>query len=345
MANPFSKGWKHLMASFDHKIDENADPKVQIKQAVDSAKKQHQEITEQASEIIGNQRQLELRMNRLLKSQDDLQTQVRRALELADKATAEGDSTKAQEYNNAAEVVASQLVSTDQELEQVKTQHEAATQAAAKAQEQQKQSEMRLREQLAEVDQLMAQADQAAMQEKSSEALSSMQDLTPDGSTPSLDSVRAKIEKRYSNALGAQELYQATGGSRIQEALASTEDMQAKSRLDEIRASMNKDKELTAGKDAASGKDGAAPKAESADKASADDKSKVADKAKKNGKDKADGKSKAADKAAPSDEAIEPEVASDAPDNTASGDVHDAEIEQVLAEAKKAVNDEPGDKK
>src|SRR5699024_10508220 len=33
MANPFSKGWKYLMASFDTKIDENADPKVQIQQA------------------------------------------------------------------------------------------------------------------------------------------------------------------------------------------------------------------------------------------------------------------------------------------------------------------------
>src|SRR5690625_7913363 len=77
MANPFSKGWKHLMASFDQKIDENADPKVQIKQAVEGAKKRHQEITESDSEIIGNQRQLELRLNRLLKSQDDLQTQTR----------------------------------------------------------------------------------------------------------------------------------------------------------------------------------------------------------------------------------------------------------------------------
>ena len=26
MANPFSKGWKYMMSSFDQKIDENADP-------------------------------------------------------------------------------------------------------------------------------------------------------------------------------------------------------------------------------------------------------------------------------------------------------------------------------
>src|SRR5699024_4582319 len=297
MANPFSKGWKHLMASFDQKIDDNADPKVQIKQAVEGAKKRHQEITESASEIIGNQRQLELRLNRLLKSQDDLQTQTRRALELADKAESEGDSTKAQEYNHAAEAVAAQLVATDQEIEQVKTQHESATQAAQQAQKQQQESEARLREQLAQVDQLMAQADQATMQEMNAEALSSMDDLTPDGSTPTLDSVRAKIEKRYSNALGAQELYHASGGSRIQEALESTEDMRAKSRLDEIRASMSGNKQLASGEQAS---------AQETDDAT---------------------------------DAIDPEVAGDATAKKASDDVHDAEIEQVLEEAKKAVDD------
>ena len=46
MANPFSKGWKYVMASFDQKIDENADPKVQIQQAVDGAKEQHRKISE-----------------------------------------------------------------------------------------------------------------------------------------------------------------------------------------------------------------------------------------------------------------------------------------------------------
>ena len=45
MANPISKGWKYLMASFDNKIDEHADPKVQIKHAADAAKQHHREIS------------------------------------------------------------------------------------------------------------------------------------------------------------------------------------------------------------------------------------------------------------------------------------------------------------
>ena len=45
MANPFVKGWKYLMALFDNKIEENADPKVQIEQAIEDAQRQHQELS------------------------------------------------------------------------------------------------------------------------------------------------------------------------------------------------------------------------------------------------------------------------------------------------------------
>ncbi|HEV7647081.1 MAG TPA: PspA/IM30 family protein, partial [Actinophytocola sp.] len=37
MANPFVKFWKYLMAAFSSKIDEHADPKVQIQQAIEEA--------------------------------------------------------------------------------------------------------------------------------------------------------------------------------------------------------------------------------------------------------------------------------------------------------------------
>lgn len=244
MANPFSKGWKYVMASFDQKIDENADPKVQIQQAVAGAKEQHRQISEHAAEIIGRKSQLEMQLNRLVKTQKDYQDQTRRALEMAEKAE---DPQTASEYNQAAEVVASQLVAVEKELEGLKAQHEAATKAAEQAKAQQQQSEARLKEQLAQVDQLLSQADQAAMQEKNAQALDSMNELTPDDSTPTLDGVRAKIEKRYADALGAQELHRASGGDRIQEIAAAGHDMAASSRLEEIRAEMAKSKELESG--------------------------------------------------------------------------------------------------
>jgi len=248
MSNPLSKGWKYLLASFDAKIDENADPKVQIQQAADAAKKQHQQITEQAAAVIGNQKQLEMKLDRLLRSQQEHQDQTRTALQAADRAAAEGNEAKAQEYTNTAEIFASQLVAVEQQLEETKQLHAQATQNAEQATRQQLESEARLREQLAQIDQLRAQADQAAMQETATKAMDSMQELRPDGNVPTLDAVREKIERRYAEALGAQELTQNSVGDRIAEITSAGTDMKAAARLAEIRASMAGGKELTEGK-------------------------------------------------------------------------------------------------
>ena len=87
MANPFSKAWRYLMALFSSKVDEYADPKVQIQQAIEEAQRQHQALTQQAAQVIGNQRQLEMRLNRQLADIEKLQVNVRQALTLADQAT------------------------------------------------------------------------------------------------------------------------------------------------------------------------------------------------------------------------------------------------------------------
>lgn len=124
MANPFVKAWKYLMALFSSKIDEHADPKVQIQQAIEEAQRTHQALTQQAAQVIGNQRQLEMRLNRQLADIEKLQVNVRQALTLADQATAAGDAAKATEYNNAAEAFAAQLVTAEQSVEDLKTLHD-----------------------------------------------------------------------------------------------------------------------------------------------------------------------------------------------------------------------------
>ena len=80
MANPFVKGWKYLMARFGAKIDEYADPKVQIQQAIEDAQRQHQALVQQAASVIGNQRQLELKLYRQLTETENYQASARQAL-------------------------------------------------------------------------------------------------------------------------------------------------------------------------------------------------------------------------------------------------------------------------
>ncbi|MGO1950583.1 MAG: PspA/IM30 family protein [Mycobacteriaceae bacterium] len=238
MANPFSKGWKYLMQSLDTTIEENADPKVQIQQATEAAKKQHREVTESAARIIGNRNQLEMTLNRLVKDQEKLQDNARAALQQAEAASASGDAAKADEYTNTAEIFATQLVTVEQEIENTKQMHAQAQEAANQAQQQQKQSEVRLKEQMGQIDQLRAQVDQAKMQESSNQALESMQGVQENDNVPTLDGVRDKIEARYANALGAQELTENSVRGRMSEIETSGRDFAAASRLDQIRAEM-----------------------------------------------------------------------------------------------------------
>src|SRR2546429_8530649 len=102
MANPFVKAWKYLMAAFSSKIDEHADPKVQIQQAIEEAQRQHQALSQQAAAVIGNQRQLEMKLNRQLGEVEKLQASARQALDLLDQGRAKGDDTKATQSGQAA---------------------------------------------------------------------------------------------------------------------------------------------------------------------------------------------------------------------------------------------------
>ncbi|MGH4019881.1 MAG: PspA/IM30 family protein, partial [Pseudonocardiaceae bacterium] len=133
MANPFVKFWKYLMAAFSAKIDENADPKVQIQQAIEDAQRQHQALSQQAAAVIGNQRQLEMKLNRQLGEIERLQSSARQALVLADDARSKGDAAKAQQYEHTAESFATQLVTAEQSVEDLKTLHDQSLHAAAQA--------------------------------------------------------------------------------------------------------------------------------------------------------------------------------------------------------------------
>ena len=251
MANPFSKGWKYLMQSFDTKIDQNADPKVQIQQAVAAAKEQHKAISEHAANIIGNRNQLQMKMERLIKSQEDLQNKARTALQAAQKAEAAGDAEKSQQFNNAAEVIATQLVSVEQELEQTKQAYASADHAAKEAQAKQQQSEANLKEQLSQVGQLESQLNQARMQEQTAKTMDSMNQFNDDN-VPTLDGVRDKIERRYANALGQQELMKDSMTDRMAEIESGSTDAAA-SRLDQIRASLSGELEAGSGAGAGAG--------------------------------------------------------------------------------------------
>ena len=102
MANPFTRGWKYFLALLSGKLDEHADPRIQIQQAIEEAQRQHQALTQQAAAVIGNQRQLEMKLARQMSEVEKLQGSARQALVLAESARTAGDTSKAAEYEQTA---------------------------------------------------------------------------------------------------------------------------------------------------------------------------------------------------------------------------------------------------
>ncbi|MEH0973766.1 PspA/IM30 family protein [Micromonospora sp. CPCC 205546] len=267
MANPFVKGWKYLMALFGARIDEHADPKVQIQQAIEEAQRQHQGLVQQAAAVIGNQRQLEMKLSRQMSEVERLQANARQALVLADQARARGDETEAGRYEQSAQTLATQLVSAEQATEDLKTLHDQALGAAAQARRAVENNSMILQQKLAERTKLLSQLEQAKMQETVARSLESMSALTAPANTPSLDEVRDRIEQRYATAMGRAELAGNSVEGRMLEIQKSTLDSAGSSRLEQIRSSMAG--EQLGGKQERPGAQQAQPAAPAADPAAA----------------------------------------------------------------------------
>ncbi len=240
-ANPLIRAWKYTSAWFGAKVDEKADPKIQIQQAIQEAQRQHEALSRQAASVIGNQRQLEMKLDRQLNTVEDLKAQARQALVLADRARAGGDEAKAAEFEQTAQALASQLVNSEQSVEDLKQLHDQAIGAAQQAREAVQNNAVMLEQKLSERTKLLSQLDQAKMQEQVSASLSQISELAAPTNVPTLDEVRDKIERRYATALGQADLAANSTQGRMLEVKRATADMKGSARLEEIRAALHGD--------------------------------------------------------------------------------------------------------
>jgi phage shock protein A len=238
MPNFFRRMFRYSNAYANKKFDEKADPEIQIQQAIDDAQRQHQALTQQAAAVLGNRRQLEMRLARQLGEIEQLQSSARQSLVLSDQARTAGDMKKATEFEQAAQSFAGQLVAAESSVEDLKALHDQALQASEQAKQAVADNEFRLRQSMSERAKLMTQLQSAKMQEQMNKALTTMSELAPQGDTPTLGEVRDKIESRYATALGANELSSGGVEARMLEVRKATIDSAAASRLDEIRASL-----------------------------------------------------------------------------------------------------------
>ncbi|WP_018504618.1 PspA/IM30 family protein [Parafrankia discariae] len=238
MANVVRKYLRYLSKRAEIELENRADPRVQIDQAIEAARQQHEKLVSQAALVVGNQREIEMKMGRQVEDVTNLTESARSALMLADNARDAGDLATAVQYEQTAQAFASKLIAAEAALEDLKVLHEQAAASAAQARVAVEDNTARMHRQLAERTRLLTQIEHAAMHEQMSKAMEGMSSLPPPGDTPTLAEVRDKVEKRYAVALGRQELASQGMEARMLEVRRATMDAQAAGRLAELRGSM-----------------------------------------------------------------------------------------------------------
>ena len=232
--------WKYLTAKLSGSFNERADPKVQLEQALTEAQEQHRRLREQAANVIANQKQTEMRLNRSLEELEKVNANTRQALLMADDATKKGDATKATEYNAAAQSLATRMIQLEKDVEDLKHLSLQAAQASDQAKAAVQQNSVQLQQKLAERQKLLSQLDQAKMQEQMNKAMSSISETVGED-VPTLEEVREKIEARYAKATAASELQGTSVEGRMREIEMATANVEAESRLSQLRASLGLD--------------------------------------------------------------------------------------------------------
>jgi phage shock protein A len=239
MGSLLRRAWRYLVAALSGKLDEVSDPRVQIEQAIEDSKRQHELLSQQAATVLGNQRELEIKLNRSIEETEKLQANARQALILAEKARAAGDESKASTYEDSARAFASKLVASEATMKDMHALHERAAAASVQARNAVESNALALQKKLAERTKLLSQLDQAKMQERMNDAMASMTTLSPKGDTPSLEEVRDRIEGRYARALGQAELASTSVEARMLEVEKASLDVEGAARLEAIRESLN----------------------------------------------------------------------------------------------------------
>jgi phage shock protein A len=229
--------WKYMVARISGKLEEAADPKTQLEQAIQEAQEQHRRLTEQAANVIANQKQTQMRLDRAVEEFEKANASARQALLLADEASKDGKAEKASDYNTAAEQFANRLISLERQVTDLKKQLFETTEAADKAKQAVAQNSQALQKKLTEREQLLSQLDQAKMQEQMNKAMAQL-NATVGEDVPTFEQVREKIERRLARAQGMASLTDATVESKMLEVEQAQMSAEAQARLSELRSEL-----------------------------------------------------------------------------------------------------------
>jgi phage shock protein A len=230
-----ARGWRYFGALLGSALDQIADPRLQVQMALEEARRQHQLLTEQAAAVLGNERELDIKVGRAMAEVERVRTATVRALMLADRASREGDAAAARGYEETASVFAVRLAGAESAAAELADARNRSAGAAAAARHAVDHSAHLLNARLTEGARLNTEIEAARMQERMAETLAALDAMAPSGSVPTLDQIRARVDRTVSIAAARSELAGSVIGAKMLEIERAGLEESGRQKLLEIR--------------------------------------------------------------------------------------------------------------
>jgi phage shock protein A len=229
--------WGYIKALFRSKAEGMMDPEIEIKQAIDEARKRDQDLRNQAAKVVAHRVQLESKIERSAEDVGEARELAKQALMKAQESTAGGDTAAADKWTRSAQSLAMKLQASENTLSEMKSQYETAAEQAEKAKKSVQQNAMRLQELMAKKMELLGSIEATKMQESVNKAVEAVS-ATMDDEAVSFDKVEDKIEARKAEAMARAELREATPEGAEGELREAVSLAQADAKLEELKAEL-----------------------------------------------------------------------------------------------------------
>jgi phage shock protein A len=241
MGRAVKRWWRYAAVKLHMGLDEHADPKVQLEQAIQEAKEQHRRLVDQAASVIANQKQAQGRLDRAIGEYDKANQRARQALLLAEQKAASGDPSDAARFTDAAEAAATKVLTLRNQIQDLEQLVLGATTQAENAKAAVAQNSALLQKRLDEREQLLSDLDRAKMTEAMNATMRMLTQTVGDD-VPTFVEMQQRIDKRLAKAESMSELMAAqaslTLDGRMLELEHAQESYEAQALLAQMRSEL-----------------------------------------------------------------------------------------------------------
>ncbi|MGH9110799.1 MAG: PspA/IM30 family protein, partial [Acidimicrobiales bacterium] len=197
--------WNYIKTWFGVKSKEAMDPKIEIEAAINDARKNDQNLRNEAAKVIAHRTRVADEVEDLAEQVGESKELARQALLKSDGALQAGNAVDAEKWHKAAQSIAMKLTAAQNNLDSMQQQLVTADQQAEQAKAAVQNNAMRLEEISSKRMEMLGQLEQAKMQESVNKAMASI-NATVGGDAPSLEEIDDKIQDRMAEAKAKTEL-------------------------------------------------------------------------------------------------------------------------------------------